>query len=273
MANTQSATYINGHQESVLRSHKWRTAANSAAYLLPHIKPGMRILDVGCGPGTISIDFAKVVGPQGSVVGVENSEEVIAEARAAAAAQGVTNIEFVLGDIHALPFPDGAFDVAHAHQVIQHAGEPVGSLREMRRVTKRGGFVAVREGEFSTMTWFPEDAALVAWRDLHIRVGHSLGGEPNAGRRLVSWALQAGFSRKDITATSSTWCYSDEEDRLWWSGLWKDRITGSSFPQRVLDGGHASKTDLDKMAKAWHTWGEQEDGWFSFLHGEVLCRV
>ena len=86
MANHQSATYINGHQESVLRSHKWRTAENSAAYLLPHIKPGMRILDVGCGPGTISIDFAKRVGPQGSVVGVENSEDVIAEARATAAA-------------------------------------------------------------------------------------------------------------------------------------------------------------------------------------------
>lgn len=272
MASVPPATYINGHQESVLRSHKRRTVENSAAYLLPHIKPGMRILDVGCGPGTISIDFAKLV-PQGHVVGVENSPEVLVEARAAAAAQGVTNIEFVVGDIHALDFPDGTFDIAHAHQVLQHISDQASALREMRRVTKSGGLVATRESELSTMTWFPEDEALIQWRDLHIRVGRALGGDARAGRMLVSWALQAGFARKDITASSSCWCFSDEEDRTWWSVMWADRILGSSFPQRVLDGGHATQADLEKMALAWRKWGEKEDGWHAFLHGEVLCRV
>ncbi|TFY61909.1 hypothetical protein EVJ58_g4215 [Rhodofomes roseus] len=251
-----SATYINGHQESVLRSHKWRTAENSAAYLLPHIKPGMRILDVGCGPGTISVDFAQRV-PQGHVIGLEYSPEVLVDARTTAAAHGVSNIEFVVGDIHALDFPDGTFDIVHAHQ----------------RVAKPGGFVATREGDFSTMTWFPENDALVEWRELHMRVGRALGGEPNAGRRLVSWAIQAGFARKDITATSTSYCYSEPEDRAWWSVMWQDRILGSSFPQRALDGGHATQADLERLAQAWRKWGEQEDGWFAFLHGEVLCRV
>ncbi|KAH9930622.1 S-adenosyl-L-methionine-dependent methyltransferase [Fomitopsis serialis] len=246
-----AATYINGHQESVLRSHKWRTAENSAAYLLPHIKPGMRILDVGCGPGTISIDFATRV-PQGHVIGLENSPEVLVEARATAAKGGVANIEFV---------------------VLQHISDPVGALREMKRATKPGGLVATREGDFNSMTWFPENDALVEWRELHMRVGRALGGEPNAGRRLVSWAIQAGFARKDITASSTSYCYSDPEDRAWWSVMWQDRILGSSFPERVLDGGHATQADLERMAQAWRKWGEQEDGWFAFLHGEVLCRV
>lgn len=267
-----NATYINGHQESVLRSHKWRTVENSAAYLLAHVKPGMRILDVGCGPGTISIDFAKLV-PQGHVVGVENTPEVLVEARASAAAQGVTNIEFIVGDIHALDFPDGTFDIVHTHQVLQHISDQVGALREMKRVTKSGGLVATRESEMSTMTWFPENDALVRWRDLHIRVGRALGGEPHAGRRLVSWAMQAGFARKDITASSTSWCFSDAEDRAWWSVMWADRILDSSFPQRVLDGGHATQADLEKMALAWRKWGEEGDGWHAFMHGEVLCRV
>ncbi|KZT71391.1 S-adenosyl-L-methionine-dependent methyltransferase [Daedalea quercina L-15889] len=270
--STPSATYINGHHESVLRSHKSRTAENSAGYLLPHIKPGMRILDVGCGPGTISIDFAKHVA-HGHVVGVENSPEVLVEARAAAVSQCVSNIEFVVGDIHALDFPDGAFDVVHAHQVLQHISDPAGALREMRRVTKCGGLVATRESDLNTMTWFPENDALVEWRDLHIRVGRALGGEPNAGRRLVSWALAAGFPRKDITAASTSWCYSDPEERAWWSIMWQDRILNSSFARHVLDGGYATQEDLERMAQAWRKWGEQEDGWFAFLHGEVLCRV
>ena len=150
MAGAPTAIYINGHQESVLRSHKRRTVENSAAYLLPHIKPGMRILDVGCGPGTITIDFARLV-PYGHVVGVENSPEVLVEARAAAAAQGVSNIEFVVGDIHALDFPDGTFDIAHAHQVLQHINDQAGALREMKRVTKPGGLVATRESELSIL--------------------------------------------------------------------------------------------------------------------------
>lgn len=272
MASVPPATYINGHQEPVLRSHKWRTAENSAGYLLPHMRPDMRILDVGCGPGTITIDFAKRV-PQGHVIGVDNSEEVLVQAREAAAAQGVTNIEFRTGDIHALDFPDGTFDIVHAHAVLQHISDPIGALREMKRVTKPGGFVATRQGDLSTMTWFPEDDVLLQWRELHARVSRSLGGHPGSGRRLVSWALQAGFARKDITASSTSWCYSDEEERTWWSSLWVERIRNSSFPRHVLEGGHATQADLDKIAQAWKNWGEQEDGWFAFLHGEILCRV
>ena len=61
----QAATYIHGHHESVLRSHTSRTAANCAGYLLPSLRLHMRILDIGCGPGTITADLAKLV-PQGA---------------------------------------------------------------------------------------------------------------------------------------------------------------------------------------------------------------
>src|SRR5262245_33426749 len=60
--------YIHGHHQSVLRSHRSRTAANSDAYLLPHLQAGMTVLDVGCGPGTITCDLADVVAP-GQVLG------------------------------------------------------------------------------------------------------------------------------------------------------------------------------------------------------------
>ena len=126
-------TYTHGHHASVLRSHTWRTAENSAAYLLDHLVPGQRLLDLGCGPGTITLDLAGRVAP-GEVVGIDRSAEVVAEAEAAARARGAANVSFAVGDGYALDHPDGSFDVVHAHQVLQHLSDPVAALREAHRV-------------------------------------------------------------------------------------------------------------------------------------------
>src|SRR5947209_9742832 len=112
--------YTHGHHESVLRAHTWRTAENSAAYLLPHLRSGLDLLDVGCGPGTITVDLATRVAP-GRVVGIDASDDVITQARQLEA----NNVSFAVGDVYALDFPDESFDVVHAHQVLQHLADPV----------------------------------------------------------------------------------------------------------------------------------------------------
>ena len=142
---SQPSVYTTDHSASVLRTHSWRTGANSAGYLLPHLRSDMKILDIGCGPGSITIDLARLV-PRGHVTGVEYVPDPLEEARALAAAKGVTNITFEIGDIHSLRFEDDTFDVVHAHQVLQHIADPVKALQEMRRVTKVGGLVACRVG-------------------------------------------------------------------------------------------------------------------------------
>ncbi|GAB3904649.1 methyltransferase domain-containing protein [Microbispora bryophytorum subsp. camponoti] len=186
MAN-ETAVYTHGHHESVLRSHRWRTAANSAAYLLGELKPHMRILDVGCGPGTITADLAELV-PQGEVIGLDSEPGILEQARREAQARGLGNVSFTTGDVNALGYPDASFCVVHAHQVLQHVGDPVGALREMRRVTKPGGIVAVRDSDYAGFVWYPQIPALDDWLDLYRRVARANGGEPDAGRRLRAWA-------------------------------------------------------------------------------------
>ena len=124
--------YTHGHHESVLRSHRWRTAENSAGYLLPLLHPGMRVLDVGCGPGTITMDLADIVGPEGRVTALERTDDALDLARAEAAARGTTNVDFVVGNVQDLDLADRSFDVVHAHQVLQHVDDPVRALREMQ---------------------------------------------------------------------------------------------------------------------------------------------
>ncbi|MFJ4914684.1 class I SAM-dependent methyltransferase [Streptomyces sp. NPDC088726] len=266
----ETAVYTHGHHESVLRSHRWRTAANSAGYLLGELRPGMTVLDVGCGPGTITADIAALVAP-GRVTAVDTTREILDQAAGVAAERGLENLEFTTADVHALDFPDDTFDVVHAHQVLQHVGDPVQALREMRRVCRPGGVVAARDSDYAAMTWFPEVPAMDAWQDLYGRVARANGGEPDAGRRVLSWARQAGFT--DIIPTAAAWCFGTPESRDWWSGLWADRTVGSVYAKLAVEGGHATPEQLTSIAEAWRTWGAQDDGWFMVPHGEVLCRA
>src|SRR3954470_432591 len=114
--------YTHGHHESVLRSHRWRTAENSARYLLPHLVPGQSLLDVGSGPGTITVDLARRIAP-GRVTAVEVSEDALRLTRAEAVAQGQDTIDFAVADVHDLDCGDDSFDVVHAHQVLQHVAD------------------------------------------------------------------------------------------------------------------------------------------------------
>ncbi len=261
--------YTHGHHESVLRSHRWRTADNSAAYLLPRLHPGMRLLDVGCGPGTITMDLADLLGPTGRVTALERTEDALDLARAEAQRRGTTDVDFVSGDVQALDLPDDSFDVVHAHQVLQHVDDPVLALREMRRVCRPGGTVAVRDSDYSAFTWFPAVPELDRWLEVYLQVARSNAAEPDAGRRLLSWANAAGFS--EVTAGSSTWCYASPEDRAWWGGLWADRVVGSALAEQAVERGIATAAELAEVAAGWRRWAAHDDGWFSVLHGEVLA--
>jgi SAM-dependent methyltransferase len=265
-----SENYLHGHHDSVLRSHRWRTAENSAGYLLAALPATARVLDVGCGPGTITADLAASV-PAGLVVGIDRAADVPAMAWQEAGRRGRRNVAFAAGDVYHLAFGDGAFDVVHAHQVLQHLSDPVGALAEMRRVCRAGGLVAARDGDYGGMLWFPDYPELAEWRALYQGVARAVGGEPDAGRRLLSWARAAGFAA--VEATASSWCYATAGDRSWWGALWAERLTESPFGDRAVEHGLASRADLKRLAAAWLRWAASDDGWFLIPHGEILCRV
>jgi ubiquinone/menaquinone biosynthesis C-methylase UbiE len=260
-------TYTHGHHDSVLRSHRWRTVENSAAYVAAKFVRGARVLDVGCGPGTITLDIANRVAP-GRVIGIDASTDVIDQARRDAS--GVDNVEFTAGDVYALDYPDASFDVVQAHQVLQHLPDPVGALREMRRVCTPDGVVAGRDSDYAAFTWYPRDPTLEAWLALYRRIARANGGEPDAGRFLLAWAHAAGFS--EVEPTASAWCFATPGDRAWWGALWADRMTTSAVAEQAEREGFATRAELDEMAAAWRHWAGHPDAWFAVLHGEIVCR-
>jgi SAM-dependent methyltransferase len=259
-------TYTHGHHESVLRSHKWRTVENSAAYLVERLTPGTTILDIGCGPGTITVDMARRVAPA-RVVGIDTSGDVIEQARTGGS--DVDNVEFHVGDIYALDIQD-TFDIVHTHQLLHHVPDPVEALRVMRRVCTPGGIVAARESDYGAFRWYPDELALDRWLTLYQAIARRNGGEPDAGRRLLAWAHAAGFTH--VQPTASVWCFATPDDRSWWGGTWAERMTNSAIARQAVDEKFATTADLEFIADGFRRWAADPDGWFVLVHGEIVCR-
>ena len=296
------SSYPAGHSSAVLSSHASRDAYNSASHLLPYLKTGMTILDIGCGPGTISISFAKIVGPTGFVVGVDPSEDVIKQASERARSAGVNNVAFLVGDAtQSLESTLEAvnrmtFDVVHANQVVQHVKDRFGFLREIcRRANRPGGILSLREGDIASAIIYPEDPLLsTSWKNLYAKVSSSGGADPAAARQLHAYLRQIGVQPAEITYVgASAQAYGQSRDgrnatlsgssgngtdhakaeRQWWGQMWAQRTADhdGGFAQKAIQGGFATQRELDDIAQAWKMWSEHEDAYWVMIQCEVIC--
>lgn len=264
-----AARYTHGHDESVLRGHRARTAENSAAYLLPQLRAGQRLLDVGSGPGTITADLAHRVAP-GTVTAVENTAAALDLTAKTLTDRGVS-ADLMVGDAHALPLPDHTFDVVHAHQVLQHLADPVTALREFARVCRPGGLIAVRDADYTAFSWYPRLPELDRWRELYLAAARANGGEPAAGTRLVAWARAAGLDQ--LTPSAAVWSYATPSERADWGGMWERRILDSDLARQLRRDGLADEAELAAISSAWRRWADDPDAAMLVPHGELLARV
>lgn len=236
-----------------------RTAAREAAFLLPLLRAGMRLLDVGCGPGSITLGLAAVVAP-GEVIGIDLRPEPIEQARAAAACAGIANARFVVGSAYALPFPDASFDAAFAHQVLIHLREPVRALAEVRRVLRPGGVVGVCDLDFGAGIQFPPSSLDEQRRALLCRVLEHNGANPWLGRTHRRRLRDAGFDRSAAGATVQSAGTPEETRRA--ATLMKATWQGTAATATALAEGGTDRATLDAMLAEIDAWAEQPDAFW-----------
>jgi len=160
-------------------------------YALMHVQPGHRVLDVGCGPGTDTLPLAQIVGTTGQVMGLDTSEAMVAEANNRAEKAGVQDwVEHKLGDASSMPFEDGYFDACHAERVFMHLRNPEQVFSEMVRVTKPGGWIAIIDGDWCTLSIDTPEV------DVERKIATFIGRwhkNPYAGRQLYRFFKQHGL--------------------------------------------------------------------------------
>jgi ubiquinone/menaquinone biosynthesis C-methylase UbiE len=260
-------TYTHGHAPATVRQHGLRTSEEAAAFLLPELRPGMRLLDVGCGPGSITRGLAERVAP-GEVVGVDLSAETLEAARRDAAARRLDNLRYQDGSVYELAFPDASFDVAYAHQVFQHLREREAALREMLRVIRPGGLIAVRDVDWGTVAYWPRDTWIDRFIEVHHQTWYRNGGEPRMGRQLRALFNDAAIAEVRITA--SLWCYATPSETTEWGESYAERLLTSPMGSRAVEYGYATQAEIEAMAAAFRAWAAHRDAVWMFTHVAAL---
>lgn len=260
--------YQHGHHASVVASHGKRTAETDAAFFLSVLKPGMRLLDVGCGPGSITAGLAARIAP-GEAIGIDPSAGVIEIAKALAREKSVPHLTFEVGNIYDPGFAPGSFDAIFAHQVLQHLGRPVDALRQMRKLLAPDGVLGVRDVDWGSTIFYPEVKGMRRFLDLYYELARRNGGEPNAGRRLRHWLARAGFTATRVSV--STISYADPAATGEWAETYATRTLQSSIADKALEYGIATPSDLEEIAEGWRSWGRDPDAFFCFSQIEMVA--
>lgn len=237
-----------------------RSAEKEAGFLLPHLRKGMRVLDCGCGPGTITQGLARAVAP-GKVVGIDLSEAQVVVARNGAITNGITNVEFRVASVYEIPFQDGSFDAVFSHTMLEHLKEPQKAISEMVRVMKPGGVVGARSGNSSSSIVSPPSKYVTRWVECARTRVMKNGGNLDFGIIQPGLFRRAGLGR--VITTTSTF--------NWGSSQWRNVLSAPlTAKQQTLRSQGVPEEEIRPMLAGMKRWSSNPDAFWSVIMTETV---
>lgn len=267
-----SNAYAHGHSDLTIKAHAQRNVETCAKFVIPYLANGTSVLDLGCGPGSITADFAKRVGPRGRAVGIDRSQSVVDVAKQT---WHDSNVEFVVGDITSLPFEDDSFDIVYAHQVFVHlsAETQERAFAEARRVCKPGGIVALREAQLDNDTlMYPIDPLLIGLVKVILQRAVSSGAYAQAASHLPAMAERVGFSAADIERNVTLETHGTPEARTTYADIWAGRSGEESLVKYALEHELMTWEELESLPDRWRRWRDTPHAWLSIVQLEMIFR-
>ena len=224
----------------------------------------MRLIDCGCGPGSITVDLARAVAP-GDAIGIDLRADTLTQGRTLARERGIANVTFQAASVYQLPYADGSFDAAFACAVLQHLAAPLAALKEIRRVLRPGGVIGIVDGSSPITFRYPTSPLLEAWDKLRaLQREHNTGRSPDA-LQLRALLREAGFARTQASGHMATEAGApagtlEETRRVAENHLIRLRGVLGELARAQ---GWATSAELGQMAKALIAWGEAPDAFYA----------
>lgn len=261
--------YTMGFNDEFMESLRRHTAEASAGYLLPSLRPGMRVLDFGCGPGTISIGLAKAVEP-GELHGVDMEESQIELARRVVEQGGQANASFHVGDVTALEFEDSSFDVAHCHNVLMHIPDTLAALTEVKRVLKRGGIIACREMNSGSSFTHPDFGVIRKAWDMFEDLLAADEAHPQMGKDLKGFLVDAGFENLRMSASFDI--YSTPKDIDFIYKIATQWFLSPEITEAAIKYGASTQALCDEVAEAYARWRDDPGAMVGIAFGQAIAN-
>lgn len=260
--------YVLGYDDEIVQKINQRSVAREGSFVLPHLRKGMSLLDAGCGPGSITLGFARLLSP-GEVTGVDVDAGQVAQALGAAQQAGLGNTHFRAADICALPFEEATFDAVFCHTVFRHLANPGAALAELFRVCKPGGVIAVRDGlgMFDHLASVRMGGVEVPFSKAIDAISGVGPGLPDIGVRLKGLLRSAGFRK--IKPSTYNEVYHEPVDLLMVEG-WFRSILDGKLGSRAVEAGVIRRAELDDLLAKMEGWPADPDAisivsWIEYL--------
>ena len=266
---TSTPDYIGGYDDEMKRIITRRTAETHAAYLLPHLKPGMRGLDIGCGPGTISVGLASAIKP-GEFYGIDMAESQVELATTAARERDLSNARFQVADAQKLPFPDDHFDVVHCHALLMHIPDTLAVLAEIRRVLKTGGILGARDYIGDSCFIEPDIGNLNGIWAMYVDLLNAKGGHPQMGRELPAKFDEAGFV--EIEARGAFESFGTRADVAACAGFFISYFCGPPIADPAISQGIVTREEVTGWQEAAVVWNDNPGAFSAWAEGEAIGR-
>lgn len=258
-------SYSFGYQKGVLDYLTYR-AQKSFNFILPYLKPEIEVLECGCGPGVVTCEIAKKV-INGNVIGIDIDEDQINSNNIKVSESSFKNLKFEVANILELPYPNNFFDIVYMQALIVHIKSPINAIREVYRVLKNDGLIAIREPIMDKTIFSPEEPMLQESFELIQKAIKSYGGDASIGRKLLPLLNEAGF--KDIQISVS-WEQPDSLDQ--WAAFyegWANAFSGR-IGEIIVDEGWCDKKHINKIISSWKKLGKEKRGFAASPWGEAL---
>jgi len=259
----QREQYTWGYGAAWQQYHTTTSAgAQRASFLLPYLRPGMSLLDCGCGIGAITVELARRLAP-GEVVGIDIAPVQVERSQALAREKGVTNARFEVGNAYELPFPDASFDAAFAHRVLEHLRDPLRALKEMRRVLKPGGVAGILDPDRGSTLFSPARPLLQELMSLVLRIREQQGSSLYYARHQRGLLLEAGFAHSEGFAHADS--YGNHEMTSMLGAIVTEVLRSPANVELAVSQGWADRAKLEAMIAEVLAWAERPDAYWAIV--------
>ncbi|MEZ4869759.1 MAG: methyltransferase domain-containing protein [Caldilineaceae bacterium] len=262
---TADEQYTHNQSSQARQRFGTRVAEVQAAFLIPHLRPGMMILDCGCGPGSITFGLAEIVAP-GEVIGIDISEKQIEQAQSRAVEQQVANVRFETADMYALPFTDQSFDAIFSNAVFHHLRDPLAALKGAYRLLKPEGVLGIREPDFAGLLVNPAKPILLRYFERIVQLITVNGGNPSIGRTLRALLQEAGLTNINASAMYETY---GTQDAVHYIGTFAVNMLREETYITQLTNLSGNPMEVDEIREAWTAWADNPNAFLA----EAWCQA